>query len=127
MAHNSNAAQPIVQNQNPNLISNPNLNQNQNPNQIQNQNQNNNLTLDVISRLIATSNDNLRTQINTLQTQLILLTPPSSVESYKTEVVDESKLCYEPLDMIMALPEFNSKANAYVSWREASHNAMTLI
>lgn len=73
MANNNNQAQPVMQN--------PNLNLNQNPNF--NQNQNKSLTVDVKSRLIDSSNANLRTQISTLQAQLTLLTTPSSVESYK--------------------------------------------
>lgn len=82
------------------------------------------LTVDLITRLIADSNIQLRQEIDRLKSQLE--TNTNRATDYVAETIDDTVTCQESLDVIKSLPEFSGKFNAYVSWREAAHNAMSL-
>lgn len=82
------------------------------------------LTVDLITRLIAESTINLRQEVERLRSQVEIDT--RRVTDYVTESIDENIQCQESLDVVKSLPDFSGKLNSYVSWREAAHNAMSL-
>lgn len=84
------------------------------------------LTTEVVTRLIAENLSALRAEIRDLQNRVTSLTGADSVVEYQTQNIDETIGCDESLDVVKSLPEFNGKANTYVSWREASQNCMSL-
>lgn len=82
------------------------------------------LTVDLITRLIAESNITLRQEIDRLKNQVEIET--HRVTDFQTEIINDNIQCHESLDVIKSLPEFSGRINAYVSWREAAHNVMSL-
>lgn len=91
-----------------------------------NTNPNEALTAQVVSRLIAQNLQSVKAEILNLQTKLTELTGQENVADHVTQTIDDNINCNESLDIIKSLPEFQGKANCYVSWRDASANCMSL-
>lgn len=82
---------------------------------------------EAICRIVATNTASLRREIDNLRNQLSVLTTSCNVAEHKTEIVDDSIICVESLEIIKSLHEFSGDENTYVSWQEAANNnSMTL-
>lgn len=83
------------------------------------------LTMDRITQLITdSSNKTLIEEVDGLRAQVYVETHRAT--DYVAETVNENIPCQESFDVVRSIPEFSEKINAYVNWREAAQNAMSL-
>lgn len=82
-------------------------------------------TTEQIKSLIESQTAPLLRKIEELTKSLQQVARISEITEYQREIIDDTVVCEEPLDVIKSLPPFNGK-NSYVSWREAATNSMSL-